>query len=87
MALTLMSSQPLSSALHRSLYEDSTQHQHWHFSRGGLEEKRVSLNAAAVQAIRSTFEAEDVILPSTDPEFSLTVRKARHLGEYRISYS
>ncbi len=47
----------------------------------------MSLNAAAVQAIRSTFEAEDVILPSTDPEFSLTVRKARHLGEYRISYS
>ena len=63
-----MSSQPLSSPAHRSVYEDSTQHQHWHFSRIELEEKRVSLNTAAVDAIRSTFEAEDVMLPPTDPE-------------------
>ncbi|KAF8314207.1 cyclin-like protein [Clavulina sp. PMI_390] len=42
-----------------SLYEASTQHQHWRYSRRTLDAERTNLNAAAVEAIRQAFEIED----------------------------
>lgn len=46
------------SPLKKPLYQASTQFAHWRFSPEQLEQTRVSLNAAAVDAIRKTFEAD-----------------------------
>ncbi|KAF8337514.1 cyclin-like protein [Cantharellus anzutake] len=50
---------PESQSSSRSLYEHSTQHQHWNLSHEELQEKRAQLNGGSVQTIRSTFEADD----------------------------
>jgi len=42
-----------------SLYEASTQHKHWRYSRAALDEQRASLNSAAVHVIRNAFEIDD----------------------------
>jgi cyclin H len=44
----------------RPLYEASTQFKHWRFSREKLAEIRSALNSEAVQAIKSTLEAQQV---------------------------
>lgn len=43
-----------------SLYEASTQYRHWRFSPEQLNHTRVTLNAAAVAAVRNAFEADSV---------------------------
>ncbi|OJA10795.1 hypothetical protein AZE42_00308 [Rhizopogon vesiculosus] len=42
-----------------SLYEGSTQYKSWRYSPEQLERIRISLNVAAVAAIRNTFEADE----------------------------
>ncbi|KAG6832471.1 hypothetical protein H0H92_001517 [Tricholoma furcatifolium] len=49
---------PISATHKRPLYESSTQYKNWRFSPEHLTELRVSLNRAAVDAIRNTLENE-----------------------------
>lgn len=49
------------------LYESSTQYRHWRFSPEQLADIRVSLNTAAVTAIRDAFEAD--LASSAFPEY------------------
>ena len=46
----------------KSLYEASTQFQHWRHSPEQLGRIRESLNAAAVEAIRRTIESDEACL-------------------------
>lgn len=46
------------------LYEASTQFKHWRFSVDELVRTRASMNEAAVDAIRATFEADEVCCDS-----------------------
>ena len=47
-----------------SLFEGSTHFRNWRFSPEQLAATRASMNATAVAAIRATFEADEVRMPT-----------------------
>jgi hypothetical protein len=67
-----------------SLYEGSTQFRHWRYSPQQLTHIRTSLNAAAVDAIRKTIEADQACTYNTGPFFCSRPASQAHPRQSRF---